>query len=569
MTPTNSSRFPTRPFALAVVLFVALAASWGMSFTAARVAESYYKHHPLFYDTLSYLNYNRSLYELIGVQGRDAVIKQDLTQGWFPARTVPLLLLKPKLMGNVTGPVWSGWPALFACLAVVGMLVLQYTGRPGLAVAVQIAALMFPGWFHPTHGWQHYWLDLVSGTWAAAAVGALLLAWRGPRHFWLALFGLLAGCAAASRYVSAVYLLVVAGPLLVAAMWQWRRNGESWKKAVVLPLLTTSGALLVLAVPYLATRFSYTYYYYTKTGYGYQGIPHSIVQAFSSLAEYLGIFPLIFVILWICAAWIWRRHVSSPAEVHPWVALWVFLIIPSALGFGGQMGEARHAVLFQVPMAGIAMACVAGILCTKVFPRAIPIAGALALMASGGLGTVRHYFIASNVASVPPEMQVARQTFLDTLTDLMSKDDRSLVYAPVFDYANDRLRLHSFLRNRYSPTFVEGFSFINQEVNWVGWMGLQPEEIPARYYREISQRADRILAFSTVEASQQKWPSDFGYFWNPLTAAIAAEVTSQCLTSGDWVPIRQWEETTYGPITLFERTKPRDTKIDTGSPTTQ
>lgn len=88
----------------------------------AQIEDAYMVRRGFFFDPVSYLDRHVFLHDLALRKGRWVASAHELGQGWAPLRTVPLLLINPRWLGERHSHLYTAAPAMAIFLILLGWM---------------------------------------------------------------------------------------------------------------------------------------------------------------------------------------------------------------------------------------------------------------------------------------------------------------------------------------------------------------------------------------------------------------------------------------------------------------
>jgi len=532
---------------------VALVCGW--------IEASYMEHRVLFYDPLAYIHNDTVLRNRVVSEGRLAVIGSELLHGWNPLRTLPLLIVAPRLLGTEGAHLYTAAPALALFLVLLSWMVHRGTGSMIAAASAALFACAVPGFYDPRWGMGAYWLDLPGGFLVGAAACCFALSDRARNLRWLCAFGIIGGLAVWARQVTCVYLFLACGPLLAWAIFQNTRESATPFRDGSRALAAAGAPAVLLTLAFIVPRFDALFTYYVGAGYGQKTIPESLRFAYESLFQFTGFAFLFIGVACIgVGAWI-RRQRGEPVWPGVATSLWLASSVFLFLGFTCQIGEARHATF-----PGISLLLVGFFWMWGPFPSptgSMPLAafGRFRLSAPAVFGLV---IALSSVALIGSavhtgrlkvgyynETDTAARKFFRNLTRKIKDSPRDWIWGVYFDEAIPRLYVYGTWRNA-TPRIDETFTFVSHETYWnVHFAGVPAEEIAAIAVANVRDNVDVLLTFRDPKDASVEWPSEYGIYLNPISQLVAERVSQEAQDPTRWRKLFELETPMYGAIAAY------------------
>ncbi len=547
--PARGLLSPSRAAILLLATSLLLTALGGWA--AARVEAIYLKHHSFFFDPVSYQFRNARLSRQIAVDGRLATAWSEwLNNDRFPFRTVPLVLLAPKLLEEPLGYLATALPALAVFLALLGWFLWRRYGSPAYAAAGMVLFASIPGLYDPHAGLGVYLLDLPAALWVGAAL-ICLLQWNGrSRLAWLAAFAGFASLAALSRYVAAGYLLVMAGPVLLGMLWRrWRERGDLFQ-SVIKPLALVAAILGILAGYYLVAHFKGTMEFYATYGYNLDSELYRSARAtWRFFTSYLGyryfvLLALIFLANVLCGKRDqpgnrWLAALAWMALAHP-----LFLILVLGMGSHAQAAVYTLCPLFLLVLAPYPERE------RLSSPRVMALAAVAIILFSAwqGVSSAR-----ANMRQARVTTTLARQhkSMDRRLGKLLARQGDRLVWLALFDEYSWPPTMEAFFNQRKLPLPAgQDYFFSVHGSVWRGnFPGLDRSSISRLVYRNIKRYVDLVLVFRDPSRARRELK-------NQTSAAVARFVAQTCRNDPGWKEVFRLEVTPYGPLVAYRQLRP-------------
>ncbi len=490
------------------------------------------RHGPWDDDPGYYSFYNARLWAQVREDGRLAVAWREWTgNARHPLRTTPNVLAAPGLLASPTGHVATMLPALFAFLFLLGWTVLDRTGSRPFALASMLVFCAIPGLYDPRVGIASNWLDLPAALLVGAAAMCLINS-NGARSLrWLAAFGVLAACAALSRYIAAAFVFVAAAPILAVQLRGRRREG------VLAPLGVIAAAIAVPAGYFLVAHLRTNASFYTTYGY-------ALGQDIPLVARFVGLYLKRFLyapgmllaggLLAVQLACFWPAFRRARWE---WaLPVWLAVSIPLFLIFGMRVLRGQSATFFAVPMIFVALATPVRLAggSAKRFAWAAGLLAAAALLV-GGRGVWR----GGRIADEAPGPQRA---FDVELADHLSIGRTRIVWYTYFDEVAWIPTLDAFYRHG-SLALPAGQPFFHaHEMPWKGdYPGLAPAQIGERVYAATCRWVDLAVVLDDPAA-------DLSWMSNDVSRAVARDIAARIRGDGNWTRVFEIESPRHGKL---------------------
>ncbi len=255
----SALNLPYLPQVLAGLIAAVLAFHMGAS-----TVERYFQHNPFAGDTFSYHGQRLIAAERIANEGRPAAIDLFLENPRDPLRSLALALYPSRMMRTLEGALLFNGAAYFCFASMMAILVGRRTGLTGYGLATAGAGLAIGIFFDPLYGYPSELPDLPAVLFAGAGLFALLLSDRGKRPVWLIWFAVFASLATLTRISAAVYIFVLAAPIIGLYLWDVGRR-QGWSRAFML------GGAVGLTLAVMIGWFLYRWLLPTLTFYSQAG----------------------------------------------------------------------------------------------------------------------------------------------------------------------------------------------------------------------------------------------------------------------------------------------------------
>lgn len=537
-----TSAIPRR-VTLAIAAWALLATLTAASLSVA-LERRYLDHNPYFFDAVSYSFYNAKLYLRLQDVDLSRVVADELSNNnRHPLRTVPLLVLAPKLLAHPFGHMATSLPALFVFIFLLGWTVYARTRRLLPAVAGSSVIVLLPGLYEPVSGIAAYWLDLP----AALLIGASMLALLnsdGARDFrWLVAFVVLGSCAAFVRYISVAYLLFAAVPVFAWYLVGRVMDDGNWLRSVAAPFAVVAGSAVAVAGPYLFWHVGSVGEFYRLYGYAL-GAPYDVAAlalgaSFIQFVRPAGII-LGLLLVGVCAtlalAAVWRRKaIVAPLLVR----LWVALAVPVFLVFVVKT-SAIHTVSYAVILLLVAVMAP----CTKFASRSallgrVGIVIVLVFAASCG----GYYKSAWKDAAQPSEEAAEAKALQTALADRLVQLGPRIVWNAYFDEISWLPSLDAFFRHGILPLPLgQDYVFSIHETVYKGnYPGWSTDDINAALVDNANRWLDVAVVFDRPEDAERYLP-------NSASRSAARHIAESVRQDPDWVKEFEIETVRYGRL---------------------
>ncbi len=204
-------------------------------FSGREAISVFYAQHPFFGDTFSYFHKRAESASIIEAGGRHLAFDLFLDNPRDPLRSLALAFYPERLMSSLTGTLLFNCAAYAVFAFFFSILVKQRTGLWSLALASMPVVGTMAGFFDPVYGFTSDLPDLPSSLIAGAGMACVLISDRGRKPLWLLAFAALAGLATLTRISAIMYILAMAGPLVLIYLGDlWKRTG--WRQPVGIAL---------------------------------------------------------------------------------------------------------------------------------------------------------------------------------------------------------------------------------------------------------------------------------------------------------------------------------------------
>lgn len=541
-----------RKVTLAIAVWALLAtllAAW----LSIALERRYLEHHPYFFDAVSYSFYNAKLYQRLQDFGLQQVVVDELSNNnRHPLRTVPLLVLAPKLLAHPFGHMATSLPALFVFIFLLGRTLYARGRRLLPAVAGSSVIVLLPGLYAPTSGIAAYWLDLPAALLIGSSVLALLNSDGGRDLRWLVLFVVLGSCAAFSRYVAIAYLLFATIPVFAWYLAARVMNEGGWLRSIVAPLIVVAGSAIVVAGPYLFLHVESVGEFYRLYGYAL-GAPYDVaaLALWDSFAQFVRPAGIIVgemligvgVILGIAA--VWRRRIAVASLFVP---AWLAVATPIFLVFVVKT-SAIHTVSYAVILLLIAVT-VPWVSPAKRSGTALGRVGVVMLLVlvAGWSG----YYRSAWVEVVQPSEEATEAKALQTeIADRLVRLGTRVVWNAYFDEVSWLSSLDVFYRYGVLPLPLgqDHVFSIHETVYKGNYPGWPMNDINMALADNANRWLDVAVVFDRPEDADKFLP-------NAYSRSAARYIARSIRQDPDWVKEFELETARYGRLVGYRNRTP-------------
>jgi hypothetical protein len=264
-------------FGVCILLTVSIAVA------TCLIQNRFCSHYPYFYDPVAYQVRIASVYEDLVQHGQlNAFIHEATSNGIFPFRTLPLILVAPDLLSHPYGHFATLLPLFFSFICILGYTVYRRSNSVIYAIASIVLACSLPGIYSPRYGLGTLWLDCAASFAVGCAALSALNFVQTERIGWLLSLSIFVAIATQSRYIAIVYILISVYPIVFCALLsRARKHGFN---AIKTSVQVGIGVPLVLAGPFLIGHAPKTYDYYTTYGYG---LHHPISLCAATMSNFI------------------------------------------------------------------------------------------------------------------------------------------------------------------------------------------------------------------------------------------------------------------------------------------
>lgn len=297
--------------ALVQVLLCSIATIW-LVWASSSVELKYLQNYGHFFDPAAYYYLNIESYRKLEHDGAiSAVIEEVATNSKCPGRTIPYLLLAPKMLVHPLGHLATLLPVLWLFLNLLYFTVRKRSGSGWLAASAVSVFSCIPFLYDAKLGIAAYWLDLSAALSMGCAALCLINFCSRQKALWLGAFGILASVTALFRYTAGFYMLSFAMVALPVALLPLFR--EPATRCVA---LRSGGAVLLGALPglgFLIAFFGANRDHYAACGYAFgASVTQSLLWTASAVTHMLSA-PLLILLLLLTAIGVWTAAAKKSA----------------------------------------------------------------------------------------------------------------------------------------------------------------------------------------------------------------------------------------------------------------
>ncbi len=503
-----------------IFLCAVVITAW-LVWSCCRLENLFVRNYGYFYDAAAYLKWHIALYHAYLQQGAWATICSDfLSNDRCPLRTLPYLMLAPRLLIEESGHLWTEIPFLFSLLVLFGALVARRTASVLFALTAMTTFIAMPFLYDPMHGIAAFWLDLTAAFALGCAAVSLLFFHETGQKRWVFAFGCFLSATVLCRWWSTIHVAAFSCLALPVVL---SRKELSLKARVLSCGCTLLGALPGMA--FAISSFPTSWAYYKVAGCA---LNHTVIESVQwtavSLLAMFGL-PVLAVLLTLSvinlANWDRRRENWRPAFVCLWFTLSLVLVTCLVCRIAG--GE--HALAYFLPAVTI-MAFVPGPIDGS---RRWLVAGTcLSLLAlnitSAALSYDRFRRITNNPGG---QHQLQKSTDVELASLIASTGSKSFLE---FDTQTIYPQLEAFYK--YGIYCPESACFSIHEYHMKGlYPNKSASDVAKAAYEEVCRTVDLIAVFARPEEAR-------GKFDNSYSECTAIYVSEQVRQDSRWKALK-------------------------------
>jgi hypothetical protein len=501
----------------AIVAVATIATTW-LVLAGQRLESLYLSNYGYFYDAAAYHQVHIDLYHAFLRDGLwTTVLNQLLNNDRGPLRTIPYLLLAPKLLTSPTGHLWTAAPFLWLFLFLFCSTAQSSTKSLLLSVCATTFFVGIPFLYDPTHGIAAFWLDLTAALALGSAALCLIRFAQSGNNGWMVAFGALASATVLSRWSAAAYLVTFASLALPAALATRLPNWKNVGTGIACALLTALPGII-----FTVYFFKSASHYYRVAGYALNAtVAQSLQWAASTLNELLGTTLLCCLLLMAAlnaACWMKNRTSNSVNLIALWmpVSFFVFLCLVC------KVGLAHHPLFYFAPALAVAAFCPLA----PVVNRKKHLALCVTLLTVGVSSSISSYEHFRRIANNPPStFKMIKQTDVALAQLIASTQARSFLR---FDTQSVFPCLEAFYTYGSYCNEAPYFSVHPFHLTSV-YPGKTPEQVAVAAYAAVKSNVDLIVVFANPE--QALAPHTFS---NPYSQSVSREVARRVPNDSSW-----------------------------------
>jgi hypothetical protein len=454
-----------------------------------------------------------------------------------PIRTLPLILLAPKLLSSPMGHLLTAVPMLFSFLFLIA--VITYKRTHSLLFSILSAGLILPlnGIYSPVLGFGDYWLDLpASFAMGSAALSLLQYGIKFDRR-WLMLFGCFFSITATARFSAAFYLLTFAGVVLLLYFVQqlkdaYRSKSSIAKSALLLALTTAPG------LAFLLTNILGVSSYYSTYGYAFNStVFQSLSWTWLAVRYYFGTAVIgSLLLIWIAGGFLALKEKRTRTYflLNAWLPIsqivFLCLIVKAVDGV--------HPVLYLVP--ALLVVASAGIKFDGT--RAKKIACIVLILIEVAFGVVNFQTNMHLAKSPPPDAIVNKISDRQIAKCIVDNKIKSFAQ---FDVETLNPVLEAFFASDWCCHEQPFFSIHESYLKGAN-PGLSPVQVAELIYRKTMSEAQMIAIHH--DAANIKLSTAIN---NEYSRTLAAYMTQHVPNNNHWTFVRA-VNTAQGQIDIFK-----------------
>lgn len=487
---------------------------------AVRIEDLYLENHGFFFDPATYYIANIDICKSLSQDGWwSTLVKEITTNTRFPARTIPYLLLAPKLLATTTGHLWTEVPQLFAFLVLFALTIYHRTKSTLLSLGSSLLFLSTPFLLNPILGIGAYWLDLTAACSFGSAALCLIRYHDKPHAGWMFAFGAFSSATALSRWSAASYLLLFvlfAVPITFAGRNRWNLTELRNLGCALLTALPGLGFTLIFAQDNLIG--------YSTLGYALGSpINKSIVWTGSSLLSMFGLptLTLLTALSAANAASLFERTRDKKLTV---ICLWLPISTFVFVCFICKAVDGFHPLVYFGPGLFISAFCPLGRIVLNRTWFLWLCCGLLVLAGTTIVSTYEHF---RRVASRPEiGAMLQKQSDSAIASYIVSTHARKFVK---FDLQAPMPHLEAFYTHGYICGWDTYFS-MHESYMKAEYPQQTAEQMTKSVYVRIKRNVDLVAAFTN--SSDACAP---GVFTNPYTTSVCQGISASIANDPDWL----------------------------------
>lgn len=531
-TAAGGVKINTSRSALIITLITTTIACAWLCWSTVRIEKLWLQNFGFFFDPASYYVLNIVTYDkFVKLGAMPAAISEIFTNYRCPARTIPYLLLCPKLLTTLMGHMWTEMPLVWGFLTLFCTTVFKRTQSLLLALAATATFVALPLLYNPFYGLAAYWLDIPAACALGLAALSLIRYVEGNRHpGWMIAFGACASLTALCRWSAAFYALAFFSLAVPVAFF-----GKPTRSNLKTGAIATACALLTAApgIAFTLNYFSFNVGYYKTVGYAFGStVAQSIQWTSFALREMisptlLGVFGALFLInLWNL------RKSPAAAKRIAFISLWfpvsmllfICLIVKAVDGY--------HPLVYIAPALMVAAFCPLQRIPQRFLDGNI---AAWCLLTISLATTLHSYQIHLNMAE-----KLHAGARLDRILDKQIADEIAATgckrYAQ-FDAERVQPSMELYFYRNIRCDFHPFFSIHEQYMKDM-YRNQSPEEMGKTVYAKAKTAEELVVVFANPDDARKP-----GVFDNKYSIEVARYVSA--LVQQD--PIWEFRKTVAGP----------------------
>jgi hypothetical protein len=547
MVELKFEKFPIRIICLwasVLVIIVAIA--------TIAIEKGYLEHHSYFFDSVYYSFYNAVLYTRLADENRFSLALEEwLINPRFPLRTLPLILIAPRLLGNQMGYIATALPMLFIFLVLLGWTIYRRNGYLPYGLACMALFCSQPIIFDPRYGLGAYWLDLPA-SFLVASSGLCLFNSSGARSLkWLVGFAALISLAALSREISIGFSFAIYAPILSYYLLQRWRKERNFIKSVCLPLGAIATTIGMLAGYFIISHLQENLYFHTTFRYsaGHDFIISAkyVLPTLANLAFANKSWVVILAIaatINLAACWKNKNQHWEDLLVSFWAAIAVPLFLIFVVG-----AKDRHPILYALPFPFLFAVSPRPLIpkqsyrpWAKVLSAAI-VTSALVL---GGQIALQNYQVAIHAS---PQEQQLKSLDISLARELI-KEEKPVIWNAYFDVYSWIPSMEAFFRHGKFPLPAgEDNFFTIHESTWKGtFPNLTAEEMARKSYENTNKWVDVAVVFDNPAAADKHFDGEY-------TRTVAHYIAQTINQDKRWIKTFTLESEFYGKLVGYRNSQ--------------
>jgi hypothetical protein len=545
----DSKRFLPAIRTAPLLLLIAVAITGAVAVVGSQLESAYFATHPYIYDPVSYMYISAEKFVRLQTEGLLPALIYELKESLYPWRSIPLLLVAPNLLAHPLGHMATSLPLFFLYVLILGWSTYKRGGSVFYAAASMVVTAAIPGLFDPRFGVGQFWLDFAS----AWALGVCYLCALNHQHSlhksWLILAAAAFALAAWSRYVSVVYILLICGPIFLTTLALAPKRNRLTRKETLTQCGLLAATSLLLAGPFLISRFASVFIRYTEVGYG---LNQTVAESFNALSGFLfSTLTTAEFLLLLCAAFVMNAAFAEKKD-WTWVEfasrVWGLLALPVFVIFVLRAPQNGYVLWHEIPVA-----CAALLLpCGRLGGRWAALCLSLSVAISAAALTA--YNIGRTVEKIhktEPEVMELKQ--LDTmLARHIAQLPPHVTWSPFFAEYHVMPNMVAFYSSGKLPNIPIPGLFTEHQSFWVqDYKTNDPQQIKEKVYSALDEKCGLAVVFDSAEGVVRA--EKLGLLDNKISTEVSSYVLHRLSQSSNWHKISVINTKKFGPLAIYKR----------------